>query len=301
MSAYHDPVRDLHVVPALMTRPYADHGQQGHLVYNVQPASTKIVRNALVAKPTDVAEALTSMGPQRRCDRGDVVVMPLQGNAYCRHAPTAGFGIGDEGDPSYTLKGDNDASVVVTERVTPLQHAEATNSGQEGSGVGEEGAPSYTLTTRRDAGVFVAPIQDGENVAKEQNGTGVGADGDPMFTLTAAQRQAVAVDEPVSFDPAQVTHPENRSKCEPGQPATSLTESGRPHVAYRSVVRRLTPREYERLQGMPDDFTLIEWRGKPASDGRRYKAVGNSMAVPVMKWLGRRILMVEEILRERRP
>lgn len=286
LAAGHEPTRDGQVVP-------------GHLVYNVQPASTKIVRNALVAKPTEVAEALTAMGAARRCDRGDVVVMPLQGNAYCRDAPSAGFGLGDEGDPSYTLKGDNDASVVVTERVTPLQNAEATNSGQGGVGVGDEGDPSYTLTTRHDMGVFVAPIQDGENLVKEQNGMGVGDDGDPMFTLTAAQgRQSVAVEEPLSFDPAQVTHPENRSKCEPGQPATSLTESGRPHIAYRSVVRRLTPREYERLQGFPDDFTLVEWRGKPASDGRRYKAVGNSMAVPVMKWVGRRILMVEEILAE---
>ena len=46
------------------------------------------------------------------------------------------------------------------------------------------------------------------------------------------------------------------------------------------------------------DFTLVDWKGKPAPDGRRYKAVGNSMAVPVMKWIGRRILMVEEILAE---
>lgn len=54
-------------------------------------------------------------------------------------------------------------------------------------------------------------------------------------------------------------------------------------------VRRLTPRECERLQGFPDDYTLIPYRNKPASDGPRYKALGNSMAVPVMRWLGARI------------
>ena len=54
-------------------------------------------------------------------------------------------------------------------------------------------------------------------------------------------------------------------------------------------VRRLTPRECERLQGFPDDYTLIPYRGKPAADGPRYKALGNSMAVPVMAWIGRRI------------
>ncbi|CAB4136995.1 Dcm Site-specific DNA methylase [uncultured Caudovirales phage] len=54
-------------------------------------------------------------------------------------------------------------------------------------------------------------------------------------------------------------------------------------------VRRLTPRECERLQGFPDDWTLVPYRGKPASDGPRYKAMGNSMAVPVMRWIGQRI------------
>ena len=54
-------------------------------------------------------------------------------------------------------------------------------------------------------------------------------------------------------------------------------------------VRRLTPRECERLQGFPDDWTLVLHRGKPAADGPRYKAIGNSMAVPVMRWIGSRI------------
>ena len=58
------------------------------------------------------------------------------------------------------------------------------------------------------------------------------------------------------------------------------------------AVRRLTPRECERLQGFPDDWSQIPWKGKPASecpDGPRYKACGNSMAVPVMRWIGSRI------------
>lgn len=59
-----------------------------------------------------------------------------------------------------------------------------------------------------------------------------------------------------------------------------------------TAVRRLTPRECERLQGFPDDYTAVPFRGKPAADGPRYKALGNSMAVPVMRWIGRRIDLV---------
>ncbi|WDH55352.1 DNA cytosine methyltransferase [Pseudomonas chlororaphis] len=61
----------------------------------------------------------------------------------------------------------------------------------------------------------------------------------------------------------------------------------------RSSLRRLTPIECERLQGMADDYTLIPWRGKPASecpDGPRYKAIGNSKAVTVVRWIGKRLL-----------
>lgn len=66
------------------------------------------------------------------------------------------------------------------------------------------------------------------------------------------------------------------------------------------AVRRLTPRECERLQGFPDDFTLVPHRGKPAADGPRYKALGNSMAVNVMQFLGERIQLVEDRLAELR-
>ena len=67
-------------------------------------------------------------------------------------------------------------------------------------------------------------------------------------------------------------------------------------VADGYSVRRLTPRECERLQGMPDDWTRVPYRGKPAEecpDGPRYKAIGNSMAVPVMRWIGERIERAE--------
>lgn len=65
-------------------------------------------------------------------------------------------------------------------------------------------------------------------------------------------------------------------------------------VVDRRGVRRLTPRECERLQGFPDDYTLVPWRGKPVADNARYKALGNAMPVPVMRWIGRRIQEQED-------
>jgi DNA (cytosine-5)-methyltransferase 1 len=62
------------------------------------------------------------------------------------------------------------------------------------------------------------------------------------------------------------------------------------------AVRRLTPIECERLQGFPDNYTNIPWKGKDAPDSARYKAMGNSMAVPVMAWIGKRINEVENEL-----
>ncbi|EOG5484671.1 phage N-6-adenine-methyltransferase [Enterobacter hormaechei] len=74
--------------------------------------------------------------------------------------------------------------------------------------------------------------------------------------------------------------------------APCLTVADRHGVAMSMSVRRLTPIECERLQGFPDNHTLCGWRGKDAAecpDGPRYKAIGNSMAVPVMRWIAERI------------
>jgi len=69
-----------------------------------------------------------------------------------------------------------------------------------------------------------------------------------------------------------------------------------PTIAKGAVVRKLTPTECERLQGFPDGWTAVLYRGKPATDAPRYKALGNSMAVPVMRWIGRRIQIVDRIV-----
>ena len=75
------------------------------------------------------------------------------------------------------------------------------------------------------------------------------------------------------------------------QPDNSDTNAGPLLAINRIGVRRLLPTECEALQGFPRNYTAVPYRGKPASDGPRYKALGNSMAVPCMHWLGRRIEM----------
>jgi len=83
------------------------------------------------------------------------------------------------------------------------------------------------------------------------------------------------------------------------QQCHSPTQGNEAVVIQQSMaVRRLTPTECERLQGFPDSYTDIKSKNKPTPDGPRYKALGNSMAVPVMAWIGQRIEQVEAICKQ---
>ncbi len=93
----------------------------------------------------------------------------------------------------------------------------------------------------------------------------------------------------VCFDETQITSAENRSNPQPCDPSHPLAAGARPPTLAAPAVRRLTPMECCRLQGLPDHYTLIDYRGKTAADSPRYKAIGNSMPVPVMAWIGERI------------
>lgn len=125
-------------------------------------------------------------------------------------------------------------------------------SGPDGTGVSQD--TSFTLNATGVHGV-VYPI-DTMNLngrKDDSNGTGIGAAGAPSYTLTRGHSHAVAT---------------------------------------ASAVRKLLPVECERLQGFPDEYTRIPYRGKLAEecpDAPRYKALGNSWAVPVIRWIGKRI------------
>jgi DNA (cytosine-5)-methyltransferase 1 len=99
-----------------------------------------------------------------------------------------------------------------------------------------------------------------------------------------------AVMQPIPFDTTQITSPANYSKPQAGDPCHPLAAGAHaPAVIQTMQVRRLTPVECERLQGFPDNYTDIKAKNKPTPDGPRYKALGNSWAVPVVNWIGQRI------------
>jgi DNA (cytosine-5)-methyltransferase 1 len=127
-------------------------------------------------------------------------------------------------------------------------------------------------------------LADTSSRDKNQNGSGWKADG-TMYTLDTTGLQGVA--QPIGLDEEQ-----NAMINSFGTLKARTLGGGfegtvmQPNMA----VRRLTPVECERLQGFPDNYTNIPWRKAIDSpDGPRYKALGNSMAVPVMNWIGKRI------------
>jgi len=117
-------------------------------------------------------------------------------------------------------------------------------------------------------------------------------------TLDKSKTPAVFI-EPVRYGSHQQDTLHHQSGIMSSLPAGTNNNAGHyTKLVTATQVRRLTPTECERLQGFPDDFTQIPWRNKPAEDcpdGPRYKAMGNSMAVPVMRWIGERIQMVESL------
>lgn len=167
------------------------------------------------------------------------------------------------------------------------------NSPSQGDSISEHHSP--TLDKSKTPAVFsIMPMNSGRDYkARETDvaqplmaGGPVGGNQGGDYVCAINENQQGAVWE---SDTAQAL---NKGGGKPGQGYAAIRQA--------SEVRRLTPRECERLQGFPDDYTLVPYRGKPAADGPRYKALGNSMAVPVMRWIGERICQVEALSEQRK-
>ena len=198
---------------------------------------------------------------------------------------------------AHTLRGEGfDASEDGSGRGTPLvpcfpintqmalRGADTSNTSREGVGIAKNGDPAFTLQAAHSHAVAYRTAGDGA----------VYVEGDKTAPLTTNTDQCAQV---VAFD---LRGREGGAMPEgPHDTANIRAASGgslRSYVAAPWAVRRLTPRECERLQGFPDDATLIPYRKKPADkcpDGPRYKALGNSMAVNVVEWIGERIAEVD--------
>lgn len=145
--------------------------------------------------------------------------------------------------------------------------------------------------------VTVGPLQSG-GTPNGHGTAGINRQAVNSGHIIAIQERAISENEAAGPDGVGIR--------EDGQAYTLEARTVPQAVAFESryvrtptmAVRRLTPRECERLQGHPDDSTLIQHRGKPATDGPRYKALGNSMVVPELRWIGERIAMVDALTME---
>jgi DNA (cytosine-5)-methyltransferase 1 len=169
------------------------------------------------------------------------------------------------------------------------------------------GASTYEAKDGRE--IDVSPCSgDTRNGDGSGNGLGVGKEGESSPTLTSGDRHAVGFH--ARQDPIHARGKSLPLEAKGGQavgidsqcnankegigtiPSSGNGQTSRGAVHSDMVVRRLTPVECERLMGMPDNWTQIPWRGKPKEecpDGNRYKAIGNSIAVPCLGWIGERI------------
>jgi DNA (cytosine-5)-methyltransferase 1 len=141
-----------------------------------------------------------------------------------------------------------------------------------------------TLSRRGSAGShWDDPSLSHPTLNQSAKGTGqIGYSNQEVFS----QRGAGIVPQPVVAPTLTASNDPSRSPQ-----STEVTQQVAAVLAAMPTmaVRRLLPVECERLQGFPDDHTNIPWRGKPAPDGPRYKAMGNSFAVPVVRWIGQRL------------
>jgi DNA (cytosine-5)-methyltransferase 1 len=186
-----------------------------------------------------------------------------------------------------------------------------------GSGIGLETDPSPTITKGHSHAVAYSIAENIINRQDHNGGNGIGSQEELQYTLNATGVHGIAIMSDVA-GPLDASYYKGQGSRQGGEREfvaqsfaqnqlgevrvgdvfntlnTNSNASGRntPMLMTQMAARRLTPTECERLQGFPDGYTQIPWRNKSAEDcpdGPRYKALGNSWAVPVVAWIGERI------------
>ncbi|KMN29621.1 hypothetical protein VI26_22940 [Chromobacterium sp. LK1] len=257
----------------------------------------------------DVAACLTSKGQRIDFEFDTFAVQPLAGTLQA-NGKAAGSATQQDAESGLLIP-----VQCVTGDITHTLKAEGFDASEDGTGRGQPIIPVLSVHGTQDPDVtvnlahtlgrnqgqenaVVYPLLEvgkrtGASTTDQRAGMGIGDNGDPMFTLQASAQHGVAL----------AVSENQRAEVRLTEYCWSITAGGgKPGQGYPAAlvdmsVRRLTPTECERLQGFPDGYTDVPFRGKPAADGPRYKAIGNSKAVPVVQWLGRRI---DDALRSRR-
>ena len=244
----------------------------------------------------EVANPLTarmSKGVNTTCDEGQTMIPHAYLPEIVPQAMSAKWSKGSSGPA-----GDEVANLVAHSF-----RAEGFDASEDGTGRGIPLVTAFSAQDNgRDATADLAPTMraqrdryTGGNLAVAFHPTQ-----DPIssaevcHSIGANENATAAVMQPIPFDTTQITSKANGSNPQSGDPCHPIAAGAHaPAIAQVMQVRRLTPVECERLQGFPDNYTAIPWRKKPADecpDGPRYKALGNSWAVPVVRWIGERIV-----------
>jgi DNA (cytosine-5)-methyltransferase 1 len=234
-------------------------------------------------------EIATDRAPTPICNHeAPIAAYAIQAGALRTNPDSGPDGVGIQTDHAYTLEARAEVQCVAHSL-----RGEGFDASEDGTGRGTPLVPVAVSLRGREGGATAELGDEVQNCLRASQGGGdkphVLA---PVFLHANKGRPAgrqSAHEEMVSLKPLVET----------------LTTDGHAQSAVFTptmAVRRLTPVECERLQGFPDNYTAIPWRKKPASecpDGPRYKALGNSWAVPVVRWIGHRIQA--DIMRSTNP
>ena len=187
------------------------------------------------------------------------------------------LGVGADGDPQFTLQAAHSHAVAVCAEISPT-----VTNGPPFSRTGNERVECDALVVEQ-----MPPHAFKVRGGCEGGGKGYLGQDEQAFTILTGHDQQVAVPCLGGLHPNAAI---DENLCPTLTSAMGMGGGHIPVAATQYTVRRLTPVECERLQGFPDNYTNIPWKKKPDSpDGPRYKALGNSWAVPVVNWIGKRI------------
>jgi DNA (cytosine-5)-methyltransferase 1 len=219
----------------------------------------------------------------------------------------AGMGVGADGDPMFTLQASKQHGVACVPVSPTLRAGGNSTGGDRPPGTDVDAADSLIcVSVSGDIAHTLNTANNGKGCSEDGTGRGVptiahtvalrGRDGGATAELGGEVATALRASTGGGDKPHVLAFHHNAQAAQLPTDARdtsvsdSLTCSQQAAAAVGMAVRRLTVVECSRLQGFPDDHVRVPYRGKPAADGPCYKALGNSMAVPVMRWIGRRIV-----------